>query len=73
MFSLIASMLSSSAGSVGETAVFNNTNTESDPGHHFLTGTDVVDNSNRLYTDWLFGEISIPGRRPPANCPCSCN
>lgn len=73
MFSLIASMLSSSAGTARETAVFNNSDAESASGAHFLTGTDVVNNSNRLYTDWLFGEISIPGRRPPANCPCSCN
>lgn len=73
MFSLIASMLSSSAGSVRETAVFNNGDTGSEYGAHLLTNTDAVDNSSSLYTDWLFGEISIPDRRPPANCSCSCN
>lgn len=54
MFSLIASMLSSSAGTARETAVFNNTNTESDPGHHFLTDINAVESNSIIYTDWLF-------------------
>lgn len=73
MFALIASMLSSSTDTARETAVFNNSDAESASRAHFLTGTDVVDNSNRLYTDWLFGEISISVRRPPGNFLCSCH
>lgn len=59
MFALIASMLSSSTDTAGETAVFNNSDAESASRAHFLTGTDVVDNSNRLYTDWLFNTCLV--------------
>ncbi|MBP7558738.1 MAG: hypothetical protein KA821_20875 [Chitinophagaceae bacterium] len=59
MFTLIASMLSSSADTARETAVFNNSDAESASRAHFLTGADVVGNSNRLYTDWLFNTCLV--------------
>lgn len=73
MFTLIASMLSTPTDSVRKPTVFNNADTKPEAPAHFLPDTDAVDNSSRLYTDWLFGEISIPARRASANCQCSCN
>lgn len=75
MFSLIASMLSTSQHSDHTVHAFNKSNADAKSGTsaYFLSGADAVDNSSRLYTDWLFGEIDLPDNQPSACCQCCCN